>query len=145
MKCYLCGSKEFFYRKGSVRDNKKIKVIECKKCSLVSLDSKNHLSSRHYQEGGMHDDNKKFDDWLRDSEQDDSRRFDFFEEKIKNKNILDFGCGAGGFLMKAKTIANSAEGIELEESLKNYFKENYTKDFKIRNQYFKKNGSKNFL
>ena len=124
MKCYLCGGKEFFYRKGSVRDNKKIKVIECKKCSLVSLDSTNHISSRHYQEGGMHDDNNKFDDWFKDSEKDDLRRFNFFKEKIKSKSILDFGCGAGGFLIKAKTIANTVEGVELEESLKKHFKEN---------------------
>lgn len=124
MKCYLCGSKEFFYRKGSVRDNKKIRVIECKKCSLVSLDSKNHISSRHYQEGGMHDDKKKLYDWLKEGEKDDLRRFDFFKKKIKNKNILDFGSGAGGFLIKAKTIANSVEGIELEESLKKHYTEN---------------------
>lgn len=124
MKCYLCGSKEFFYRKGSVRDNKKIKVIECKKCSLVSLDSINHISPKHYQEGGMHSENYKFDDWFKDSEKDDLRRFNFLKERIKAKSILDFGCGAGGFLIKAKTIANSVEGIELEESLQKHFKEN---------------------
>jgi len=124
MKCYLCGSKEFFYRKGSVRDNKKIRVIECKKCSLVSLDSKNHISDRHYQEGGMHDKNENLYNWLKEGESDDLRRFDFLKKKIKNKNILDFGCGAGGFLIKAKTIANSVEGLELEESLQKHFNEN---------------------
>lgn len=124
MKCYLCGNKNFFFREGSVRDNKNIKVIECEKCSLVTLDSMDHLCERHYEEGGMHDDNKSLNEWLSEGEKDDIRRLNFLKEKILNKNILDFGCGAGGFLIKSKKIANSVEGIELEESLKNHFKKN---------------------
>ena len=99
-------------------------MIECKKCGLVSLDSKNHISPTHYQDGGMHDENENLYNWLKEGEKDDLRRFEFLKKKLKNKNILDFGCGAGGFLIKAKTIANSVEGVELEESLQKHFNEN---------------------
>lgn len=30
MKCHLCGSEDLKYRHGSVRDNKDLKILECK-------------------------------------------------------------------------------------------------------------------
>lgn len=122
--CYLCRGKIFLYRKGTLRDNKKIKVIECKRCGLVSLDSITHIGERHYHDGGMHDKKTDLKDWINETKEDDLRRFNFLKEKIKGKKILDFGCGNGGFLICSSNLASSVEGIELEESLQKYFKEN---------------------
>ena len=44
---------------------------------------------------------------------DDQRRCDQFKKYIKNKNILDYGCGAGGFVLKALRIAKKCSAIEV--------------------------------
>jgi hypothetical protein len=43
MKCYFCNSQNNFKRPGSVRDNKKLKILECKDCGLVYLSSTKHI------------------------------------------------------------------------------------------------------
>jgi 2-polyprenyl-3-methyl-5-hydroxy-6-metoxy-1,4-benzoquinol methylase len=57
---------------------------------------------------------KPIDVWLKETNWDDQRRFESLVSIITNKKVLDFGCGAGGFLTKAKTLAAKAEGVELE-------------------------------
>ncbi|MGG4037814.1 class I SAM-dependent methyltransferase [Heyndrickxia ginsengihumi] len=49
---------------------------------------------------------------------DDKRRFDFLKDAITNKNILDFGCGAGGFLHLATKVCSSVTGIEPDNTLR---------------------------
>ena len=51
--------------------------------------------------------------------EDDKRRFFQFKKILKNKKILDFGCGWGGFL-KQITKAKLLTGIELREECINY-------------------------
>jgi cyclopropane fatty-acyl-phospholipid synthase-like methyltransferase len=43
--------------------------------------------------------------WLNDTEADDQRSFDLLLSLLPNKKVLDFGCGHGDFLNKAKTLA----------------------------------------
>ena len=59
--------------------------------------------------------------WLRQTRRDDNRRFEDLRKQITGKSILDFDCGAGGFLLLAKDIAESVEGIELEKRLTTHF------------------------
>jgi 2-polyprenyl-3-methyl-5-hydroxy-6-metoxy-1,4-benzoquinol methylase len=49
--------------------------------------------------------------------EDDIRRFDLYKTELKDLNILDFGCGKGGFLRKIKeeNVSNSLTGIELNK------------------------------
>ena len=115
--CYLCYTKDFSIRPGRVRDNSTIKILECNKCRLVYLSTFNHIKERHYQKSGMHNFRKiNFNEWLNATRTDDKRRYTYLKNKIKNKNILDFGCGIGGFLEFAKKKAKSIAGIELDES-----------------------------
>ena len=124
MTCYLCKSDKFSNRTGSVRDNPDIDILECDNCGLVYLSSLEHIQDRHYEESGMHgDEAPNIDNWLKETEFDDKRRYDFVKEKITNKNVLDFGCGAGGFLEMAKQSAMSVSGIELERALQSSFQE----------------------
>lgn len=58
--------------------------------------------------------------------EDDKRRFFYFQKILKNKKILDFGCGWGGFL-KQITEAKLLTGIELREECINYIKKKIKK------------------
>jgi len=58
--------------------------------------------------------------------EDDKRRVIQHGDILKNKKILDFGCGWGGFLKKTKK-AKSLTGIELREECIFYIKKNIKK------------------
>ena len=58
--------------------------------------------------------------------QDDYRRAIQFKNFSKNKNILDFGCGWGGFL-KASKNCKTYSGIEVRTECLNYIQKNIKK------------------
>ena len=58
--------------------------------------------------------------------EDDYRRAVQFNKNLKNKDILDFGCGWGGFLMNLKNC-KSLSGVELRKECINYIKKNIKK------------------
>lgn len=120
----MCNGTKFKKRPGSVRDNIKLKVLECKNCGLVFLSSFSHITSDHYKKSGMHREKKpNIDKWLSETYSDDIRRFNFIKEKIVNKSLLDFGCGIGGFLqlIQKSKLPLSVTGLEQEEALKESF------------------------
>ncbi len=125
MTCYLCGNEQSTERKGQVRDNPFAKIYQCDACGLVYLTPcAQESSATFYQNGGMHgsaDDATPVDRWLRDTARDDLRRFECLRELITNKNVLDFGCGAGGFMLHAQEVAESVSGVELEKRLGQHF------------------------
>ena len=122
MSCYLCGSAEYRKRPGSVRDNTDLEVLECNECGLVYLSSFEHINEEHYENSGMHSNSVlDIDSWLNETRVDDLRRYEFLKNKLYNKQILDFGCGNGGFLDIVKTNAKKAVGIEPEKALQTSF------------------------
>lgn len=122
MKCYLCNSDIFKTRDGEVRDAPTLKILECLECGLVTLSSLEHIQDGFYEDSGMHGVNLiSIDNWLKDTDGDDQRRFDMLKPIIKNKRLLDFGCGAGGFLKKARHLAALAGGVELEKRIQDYW------------------------
>ena len=135
MNCYLCGSNAFKKRPGQVRGlislkkgvtnfDDDVSVLECSECGLVILSSHDHINEEHYKNSGQHPDNAPdIDWWLKETKKDDERRFNFLKSKIKDKNVLDFGCGIGGFVERAQKIATSANGIELETAIRDSFKD----------------------
>lgn len=124
MECYLCKSASSTKRKGHVRDNPELDVLECNECGLVYLSSLNHISEHHYENSGMHGSEIiSVPDWLRESNADDERRYNFLRSKLINKRLLDFGCGAGGFLLKSLKETSISEGVELELRLQDHYKE----------------------
>ena len=58
--------------------------------------------------------------------EDDYRRVSQFEKNLQNKNILDFGCGWGGFLKNIKNY-KSLSGVELRKECLEYVKYNIKK------------------
>jgi 2-polyprenyl-3-methyl-5-hydroxy-6-metoxy-1,4-benzoquinol methylase len=124
--CYLCEGKDFRIRPGTVRDNPELQILECISCGLVFLSSQSHIHENFYQNSGMHTadgQSPQISDWLKEAERDDERRFRFLQPLLRQKSLLDFGCGAGGFLKRAKRLASPAHGLEPEARLAPYFKQ----------------------
>ena len=123
MQCYLCGSPDHKYRQGKVRDNKDLKILECNNCSLVFLSSQEHINENYYEESNMSE-GLNVKEWLSETYTDDNRRFEFIKDMIANKDIVDFGSGVGGFLLKAKELAKSVMGLELESKVREHYNQN---------------------
>ncbi|VEN74498.1 Methyltransferase [Candidatus Desulfarcum epimagneticum] len=123
--CFLCGNNTFVVRSGSVRDNDKLKVLECSDCGLVFLSSFDHITEKFYDNSKMHDgDLLEIDVWLKETEWDDERRFQFLKSLLPNKKVLDFGCGPAGFMLKARKLTKFIRGVELEKRLRNHYDKN---------------------
>ena len=122
MNCYLCNSPTFTKRKGAVRDAPNMQVLECGNCGLVSLSRTDHIQSGFYENAGMHGaEPAPIAVWLKETERDDQRRFEMLKTLLLNKSLLDFGCGAAGFLNMAQHLAKTVTGIELELRVQKYW------------------------
>lgn len=122
MTCYLCNHHSANIRKGVVRDGPALQIFECNNCGLVSLSSLQHIKTAHYENSGMHGDNlPSIESWLKDTEQDDQRRFEMLKASMVNRKLLDFGCGAAGFLNKSRSLAEKVAGVELENRIREYW------------------------
>ena len=121
-KCYLCGGTKFNKRSGSVRDKPELKVFECASCGLVFLSSFDHIRDGFYESSEMHgEEMPDVQAWLKETAWDDERRFQYLKSVLPNRKLLDFGCGAGGFLLKAREVAATAHGVEPETRLSSHF------------------------
>ena len=122
MSCYLCQSSGFTSRKGEVRDAPSMQIIECENCGLVTLSSTSHIVPGFYETSGMHGaEPTPIEVWLKETEWDDQRRFDMMKAMLPNKTLLDFGCGAAGFLQRASNLATEVTGVELETRVRDYW------------------------
>ncbi len=122
--CYLCGNKEFNKREGMVRDNPELEILQCSNCGLVFLSSFGHINNGFYESSAMHEENDSIESWLNETAWDDERRFNYLRRVLENKYVLDFGCGNGGFMLRAKEIASLIEGVEIETRLEEHFQKN---------------------
>ena len=110
--CYLCGGTKFKKRPGSVRDRPELEIFECASCGLVFLSSFDHIKDGFYENSEMHGkDALDIQTWIRETEWDDERRFQYLKLALPNQRLLDFGCGAGGFLLKTLTVFQSLSDI----------------------------------
>ncbi|WP_162653329.1 class I SAM-dependent methyltransferase [Lentilitoribacter sp. Alg239-R112] len=126
MTCYLCNYPHFEKCKGRVRDAPNLEFRRCSACELVYLETVEHIKAGHYEESGMHDDALfPIEAWLRQTAEDDQRRIDNLRPMLVNRSILDFGCGAGGFIQRATNIAASVTGLELEKRVREYWGKQY--------------------
>lgn len=122
--CYLCKNNELEKLEGTVRDNPALDILRCKKCSLVFLSSFSHVCEGFYENDGMHKGNICIESWRKSTYEDDLRRFNMLKKQIKDKKVLDFGCGNGGFLSLAQKSAAKTCGVEIQKSMKNFYLQN---------------------
>jgi 2-polyprenyl-3-methyl-5-hydroxy-6-metoxy-1,4-benzoquinol methylase len=121
MTCYLCKQDYFRARKGAVRDNSALGILECLNCGLVLLSSQEHIQTGHYENSGMHgSDLPAIESLVRSTEHDDRRRFEMLKPLLVNRKVLDFGCGSAGFLRLAKSLAAEVAGVEPERRIREY-------------------------
>lgn len=124
-KCYVCENEKYIIRPGKVRDSENLTILECESCGLVTL-SETNMPKGFYEESGMHGDELVQPmEWLRILERDDKRRIAYLKDAINNKRVLDFGCGPGGFMLKAKSVTKTIIGIELETRLQKHYVDNH--------------------
>lgn len=122
--CYLCGARTGFKkRSGSVRDRSELEILECASCGLVCLSSFDHIKDGFYENSGMHKGEEISDiqTWINETAKDDERRFQYLKSVLPNRSLLDFGCGAGGFILKARELAIRAHGVEPETRLVKHY------------------------
>ena len=116
MTCYLCGSTRRTAVPGVVRDAPEMQIFECQDCGLVYLSSSAHASAGLYEQGGMHGQAPvALDTWRKETYPDDLRRYGALQSVLANRDVLDFGCGNGGFLELCLPTARSIDGVELEQ------------------------------
>lgn len=120
MKCYLCGSERNKNIHRGVRGAADVDVYRCEQCGLVFLGRQIADINQFYESSGMRNSEPEMsrDSILRTAEPDDLRRFRKVRPLIENKKVLDFGCGAGGFMRYASAAAELVDGIELEGSMR---------------------------
>ncbi len=119
--CYLCGGRDLAVRPGTVRDRPELEIYECNSCGLVFLSSHIHINDIFYANSGMHEGNVDMSRWIRETYPDDSRRYCYLKQMLEGKDVLDYGCGAGGFLKLARDTAKSVAGIEPDRSVDSVF------------------------
>lgn len=97
MQCLICKSEEFDCIHEGTRDVPGIKVLKCRKCGMVCLDSQKQNIEQNYARGGMLQNsygaiNDKTEDmsweiWIRETERDDERRFVQLNKICKKRYI----------------------------------------------------------
>ena len=114
LKLKLIKSKNIIKISNKTRD-KKIAVFKDIKSKIIFLQK--YLSTQEYYKAVKYGFNYVKTGKGRVSTpeiEDDIRRANQFKRILKNKNVLDFGCGRGGFLSKIKKFKN-LYGIELRK------------------------------
>ena len=121
--CYLCGSKDYVKIHSGVRGSKDVNVLKCSHCGLVRLDRFVTEEEGFYENSGMWDSNGMASNVRQariDAKDDDERRAQFLEGYIKNRRVLDFGCGSGGVIKLISGIVSNVAGVELENDKREY-------------------------
>ena len=129
----------FYHR---TRDDKHHKSFIDKTANIIFLEkTKSDIYYKNKKKNDQQDINKHFKKFKNVPLDDSLRRINQFKNFIKNKIILDFGCGAGDFLFKSQNIFRKGIGIELDSNRIKYSdnkKVNFLRNIKgIKNTNFK--------
>tara|TARA_B110000003_G_scaffold165611_1_gene165581 strand:+ start:4474 stop:5355 length:882 start_codon:yes stop_codon:yes gene_type:complete len=97
------------------RDNNNLNVLKCAKSGLIVLEeviiNKDYYVQAEKRGSTIADGQKINPQHL----EDDQRRFKAHKEFLEDKEVLDFGCGVGGFLQLSNTISKNSVGLELNQ------------------------------
>ena len=108
----------YLFHKGT-RDNSNIKVYKDINSGIIYIKDF-YIGDEEYIQGKYRGELSNFQ--IMDSERssDCYRRTNAFEDLYLNRDILDFGCGHGDFLLKVKKSVKSCVGIELQKNLRDF-------------------------
>jgi 2-polyprenyl-3-methyl-5-hydroxy-6-metoxy-1,4-benzoquinol methylase len=109
----------------STRDITNLNVLKCINSGVIVLEK--FIISEDYYEKNIHytydlKGNTETVKGLIKSKplEDDIRRFESYKELISGSEILDFGCGRGGFIQLSKKISKRSVGLELNITNREY-------------------------
>ena len=107
------GSFEVFHPR--TRDYESLNVLKCVKSGVIVLEEilrNNEYYVKAEKKGYTH----LKEGFIKPPHLDDNlRRFESYKDFIKGSDILDFGCGMGGFLSLTQKISKSSIGMELNQ------------------------------
>lgn len=121
-KCYLCGNTVFNLLHSGVRGDSEASVVKCHNCGLIQLDRIIENIDDFYQNSGMRGFDpvaKLINEEMAVSFDDDNRRFNLIKNMIENKKYMDFGCGHGGVLLRARRKTKELFAVEPEDNMRN--------------------------
>ncbi len=125
MKCPICCGDGYLVHEGT-RDNSEIDVYQCPECGTKFLSSVD--GNNDYENGFMYENDPlaalSIEERLKIFQKDDKRRFEKVKEICCGKNVLDFGCGFGGYLKYISDVADSCCGVDLGKSERDYLNAN---------------------
>lgn len=124
LKLKLIKKSRLFILNPRTRD-KKIKVIKDSKSKIIFLEKYTTNKNYYYSSKTINKSKDYFFNFKvkKKIQEDDSRRANQFSKFLENRDVLDFGCGYGGFLSNLKNC-KSLNGIELNKICINYIKRN---------------------
>ena len=109
----ICGADSFLIHSGTC-DNPSVDVFGCSVCHTKQL---NAIFENDYSNGFMNGYTEmslqEIIAWLNECKTDDERRAQMIAPWIKDKNVLDFGCGFGGFIKTIAGIVSNISGVEV--------------------------------
>lgn len=114
-RCPICNCKNIKTIHNGTRDNPNIDVLKCEECEHIFLSTFDHILNDFYEKSKMREikiDNKV---WREITLKDNLRRVNDLKDFIKDRIVLDFGCGKGGFLDVANPLVKEIYGIELDK------------------------------
>lgn len=102
----------------STRDKDDLRTYKCMKSGVIVLE-KFLKNDDYYKENVNY--HKQFVEETETSKgsikskplEDDIRRYESYKELIKSSDVLDFGCGRGGFLALSTQISKTSVGVEI--------------------------------
>jgi len=110
----------------STRDVTNLNVLKCNRSGVIVL-QKFLIPQEYYenQPNNYYDDSEvkieTVEGFIKSKPiENDIRRFESYKELIKGSEVLDFGCGRGGFLQLSEKISKRSVGLELNITNSNY-------------------------
>ena len=130
--CPICGGGGIAKIHDGVRDNPEINVYICQNCGTKFLDAVDREND--YENGFMYDTNNMSELDIEERRQlfqpDDRRRYETVKTICIGKEVLDFGCGFGGFLNYISKVSGKCCGVELGRCERDYLKSRHIECFK---------------
>lgn len=130
-RCPLCGSNDYQKIYHGIRKYSRIRidvknevdtsigVLKCRQCGLVRLSNTPDNVDEFFRRSGMRDSKPTDAEESRRANDDQSRRYFLqTEEWISGREVVDFGCGCGGYLCYAREKAKRAVGVEIEDAMR---------------------------
>ena len=109
----------------STRDITNLNVLKCIRSGVIVIEK--FVIPEEYYENNIHytdefKGNTETVEGLIESKplEDDIRRFESYKELIKGSEILDFGCGRGGFIQLTQEISKKSIGLEINNKVREY-------------------------